>query len=228
MHPARGSMMNAECDPVTYWSRRQFIYEEVDEHVTRIHASAADLLPPTFFRTRKQAQRMRMRQMSDDERHRHARRHGSAGKKVVPVSTTPLLRRESVKKRGSVKGPERSTNTMEVLKHDEMLPVESKRRSRRSRRREPEREQGTWREVKQAGVTFWVNDTTGVADEDPPPVRNSDGSFQPRKKNPAPTPYEDDMSSIYSAEEIVDDDSIGDLSFSFLDDWTKEKKYSRW
>ena len=218
-------------DRVTYWSRRQFIYEETDEHVTQLHASAADLLPPPFFRTRKQAQRMRMRTMSDDERHRHARRHGSGGKMKVS-GTTPLLRRESTKDRrgsnGGCKSRVTSSNSMEVLKHEELMPVESKRRTRRSRRREPEKEQGTWREVKQAGVTFWLNDTTGVADEDPPPQRNPDGTFAPRKPNPS-KPFEDDTSSLYSCEETVDDESsIGDMSFSFLDDWTKEKKYSRW
>lgn len=209
-------------DPVMYWSRRQFIHEETDETVTKIHANASDLLPPPFFRTRKQAQRMRQRTMSDDERHRRVRRQGNQAKKPLP--TAALIRRESTKNRrqsNDGKTSLRTSNSMEVLKQEEPVIVEPKRRSRRSRRREPEKEQGTWKEVKQAGVTFWLNDTTGVADEDPPPIRNPDGTFKPRMHTAA---FCDDS----TAEEIMDDESTGDLSFAFLEDWTQEKKYSKW
>ena len=170
--------------------------------------------------TRKQAHRVRMRDMSDDERHKRigARKHHTH-KIVKPTS---VIRRDTATK-PRVAGSSalsRASNSMEVLEHKEAPPVENKRRSRRSRRREPDlKQQGNWVEVTQAGCTFWVNDTTGIADEEPPPIRKPDGTFQKREHS---------VAQLHVAEEVVDDESIGDNSFAFLDDWSKEKKRPNW
>ncbi|KAH8067967.1 hypothetical protein JL721_7187 [Aureococcus anophagefferens] len=88
---------------------------------------------------------------------------------------------------------------MEVLEHKEAPPAEPKRRTRRSRRADKKslEQQGNWIEVTQAGCTFWVNDTTGIADEDPPPIRKPDGTFEPRKHT---------VDADADAEEVLDDE----------------------
>ncbi|KAH8085560.1 hypothetical protein SO694_00027120 [Aureococcus anophagefferens] len=205
---------------VTYWSRRQFIHEETDEHVTKLHATPADLYPPTFYMTRKQAQRIRMRDMSDDERHRHfgARKH----KHQYSKPAGGIRRDTAVRKTARDAQAPRSSNTMEVLEHKEAPPAEPKRRTRRSRRADKKslEQQGNWIEVTQAGCTFWVNDTTGIADEDPPPIRKPDGTFEPRKHT---------VDADADAEEVLDDESVASTqSFAFLDDWSKEGKHKKW
>ena len=114
---------------VTYWSRRQFIHEETDEHVTKLHATPADLYPPTFYMTRKQAQRIRMRDMSDDERHRHfgARKH----KHQYSKPAGGIRRDTAVRKTARDAQAPRSSNTMEVLEHKDRRSAAARALERR-------------------------------------------------------------------------------------------------
>ena len=78
------------------------------------------------------------------------------------------------------------------------------------------RDPGSWRVVTQAGVTFYVNDVTGVAESEPP--EGTDLAPPPRA-----LPCEPEL-----AEEVDDDDTIGGDSFAFLDDWSMEPTGKHW
>ncbi len=217
-------------DMLTFWSRAQYMRREVEPDVTELQAHTSQLYPPSFWLTKKQAQRRWASSMTSADRAAYEKRRNSHRQFVSPMRR----RGEAV-----MNSPNKPTSILS-RSHTPKTPAKAKtnrekKAEMRAEFRQRIKDRGSWKYVTQAGCSFYYNETTGMCETEPPDYVRKRGmvraveaaNFLGRNiaaERKAAPEADDWIKQMIADEEAsrAEEDSLAEDSFSFLDEWSRE------